>query len=477
VSSSLRRIDLAGSHLSGLKALAEIADTPAGRRAIKVGVADAVLGGGRFRLMLTARGPLSLLVGESPLLKQVLHEWDATACAAVLNGDPLSVGLLPHYRKLVQQVLNSVETTKELRRAAAEEFDAAFIDVVVPYLRRSPDFAAPGTPLTRVWKLGQTNDDVRETLLDFEFAVSRYQVEDVEGAASRLKKAVHGATSFTDAQRLASGIDTVARATRAATPTAAGDAWLAALRREIANSIKTRGLRQGFDTAFDSLRMDSERWGRLGNVVAGLKPFRQLNANQQLAAIRRVKGALGEAFALTSPRYLATVTKAERDAWRLAATLRRYGKAKNKFVVCRPKLGVRALAATKGKQGVGQFYDDCVLLLDLTEGNAYPILAAQVKGGQTGLQRVVDQIAKDQIRELKGIIEVVDYPMKQFILVLPPRPHAVTRVIIGPEIPAEAHRGLARLASGAELLFEPALLTGKQLDQFTNMALRAAKKM
>jgi hypothetical protein len=52
----------------------------------------------------------------------------------------------------------------------------------------------------------------------------------------------------------------------------------------------------------------------------------------------------------------------------------------------------------------------------------------------------------------------------------------VTRVIIWPEIPAES-RDLLTLSSGTEVVPQPILLNGDQLEQFIKIALEAAGKL
>jgi hypothetical protein len=109
------------------------------------------------------------------------------------------------------------------------------------------------------------------------------------------------------------------------------------------------------------------------------------------------------------------------------------------------------------------------------------VLATQVKSGETSLRGVIEQMNKDLVRGTLAVIELVGeilgtHGLRQLQLQLPPKPHQVTRVIIGPEIPAES-RDLLTLTSGTEVVLQPVLLNGDQLEQFVKIALEAAGKL
>jgi hypothetical protein len=452
-------------------------------------VSHTLAGGGTLRLVLSSARPLNALIAAgSAQLAEAHWYWQQAMRAAGSSATWLP--LLKYRTKIFRDMLKAQKAEPALLDAALDQLDNELVNVVVRRIRYR-HVRAPTTRMTRLWELANSKDlpnrsALRGALWEFELAISRYEpdIATLEYAAGQLKKELL-ATNAAEAKALGDGIETVVRTVRRAAPTEGGQRVMESLRKLLWQLSDEDPLRSVIDGAYDALATDTDRWLRFGNLIDGLPDLRKANPDEFLAALRRGKGALGEALALSSPAYRAEVARAETEARRVIATLRRMPEiGEHTFSIVRPKFGVRALTTGKKgkpKKGVQLFYDDCVLVVDQTTGIAYPVLATQVKGGETGLQGVVEQILKDQVRETLGVIELVGeivgmHGLRQLELRLPPPPHELRRVIIGPEIP-EASGRLLILASGTEVVLQPALLDGDQLEQLVTMALQAAGKL
>jgi hypothetical protein len=419
------------------------------------------------------------------------HEEFCQAAARVnLTGDDAARTLLRRRAVALRIALKAAaEAAPELERDADEA--ATEVERIVGKVRpRSGLRSAAGLKPNwwdRLFKMAAGDDELRAALAAFQDAAATGDPDLINQTAKELKDRVSNRVSPSQAQEFADRLNGAVRRMTTINPTADGAKALVTLHDFVDQLDSASPVRGALDKLRNAVRDQGGRWLRVANILAGMKKAE--NPEQARAMIWRVKGLLGEMLAMVSGEYRQLTELALSDAELLARRLNAKAIAEEGLAAeavarkaANPSQRVDGVwevvtirsqirAPSKGSARLAAFYDDAVIVRRFVagkpEGEAFVVLATQVKSGDWSSAGVVKQIRDDIIRELSGRIELENQQM--YTLVGRIEGIETTRVFVGTSLPPAAEATAASVPIRAVIL----PMGGEELESVARAFLEA----